>query len=80
MGPPVVRRGGEADAAVRAAVSHDMETGEEGLNEGDAYRYGGEVWLVERLEPVVGREAPRVYLSLWPNGVPYPPEIKGARF
>lgn len=47
--------------------SHDMETGDQVLCEGDAYRYG-EVWLVERLEPVPGRDAPRVYVSLCPNG------------
>jgi hypothetical protein len=56
----------------------DMETGDEFLIEGDAYAYGGEVWLVERLEPIDGGRRSRAYLSLWPNGAPYPPKIKGA--
>jgi hypothetical protein len=59
---------------------HDMDTGDELLIEGDAYGYGGEIWLVEHLEPVAERGLSRVYLSLWPNGVPHPSEIKGASF
>ncbi len=58
--------------------SHRMET--EVLKEGDAYRYGGEVWLVERVEQVEGGEAARVVLRLWPHGKPYPAAVKGARF
>ena len=56
---------------------HEMET--EVLKEGDAYRYGGKVWLVERLEELEDREAVRVFLTLWPKAVPYPPDVKGGR-
>jgi hypothetical protein len=55
--------------------SHDMDTGDEWLNQGDAFGYREEIWLVEGVEEA--REPPRVYLKLWPNEMPFPSEIKG---
>jgi hypothetical protein len=46
------------------------------LSVGDAFRYGGEVWRVESVEPGEGDHL-RALLKPWPNQVPCPERIYG---
>lgn len=56
-------------------LSHDF-TLDEPLAVGDAFRYQGTVWRVEKVEPHDLADA-RVWLGNWPNEMPLPPEVHG---
>jgi hypothetical protein len=52
-----------------------LDTGEQWLLVGDAFRYEGELWRVEEVEPG-GR---RIRLRPWPDGTRLPRVVKGER-
>lgn len=51
---------------------HSIDTDEEHLLVGDAFRWEDAIWRVEEVE------GDRVVMKPWPNGVDYPPRVKGA--
>jgi hypothetical protein len=55
--------------------SHDFDSGDQWLYVGDAFRYQGETWHVDEVQPG-GR---RILLRPWPNEKPLPRFIKGER-
>jgi hypothetical protein len=56
-------------------LSHTV-TLENPLWVGEAFRYAGLVWQVEKATPASGDEDMRLLLRLWPDDVPHPATIR----